>query len=136
MVIVGGGLSGSIAAAVLGRRGYRVALVDRHETYPPDFRAEQIVGPQIEILKRLDLFEAFARDARPVRLVLNARAGRLVDRSKVEHYGLPYEAMVAAARSAVPAEVDLRIGRVTAIEAGPERQRVLLSAGNPSRAAS
>ena len=44
IVIAGGGLAGSAAAAMLGRAGYSVVLVDPHESYPPDFRAEKIDG--------------------------------------------------------------------------------------------
>ncbi len=38
IAIVGGGLAGSTAAAMLGRAGFRVVLIDPHTVYPPDFR--------------------------------------------------------------------------------------------------
>jgi 2-polyprenyl-6-methoxyphenol hydroxylase-like FAD-dependent oxidoreductase len=40
VAIVGGGLAGSLAAAMLGRASIDAALVDPHEHYPPDFRCE------------------------------------------------------------------------------------------------
>ena len=40
VAIVGGGLSGSLAAVVLGRAGYRVALIDRYEVFPAQFRVD------------------------------------------------------------------------------------------------
>jgi 2-polyprenyl-6-methoxyphenol hydroxylase-like FAD-dependent oxidoreductase len=129
VVIVGGGLAGAAAAAVLGRAGHRVALIDRHARYPADFRAEQIVGDQAETLRRLGLFRAIVAEASPVHRVLNGRAGRVIGRTDKEHYGLPYEAMVAAMRGEIPPEVTLQIGRVAAIEAGPERQRAVLGDG-------
>ena len=42
IAIVGGGLSGTLAAVTLGRAGWRVALIDRNETFPPEFRVEKI----------------------------------------------------------------------------------------------
>lgn len=38
ILIAGGGLAGSTAAAMLGRAGFSVVLVDPHSVYPPDFR--------------------------------------------------------------------------------------------------
>lgn len=38
VAVVGAGLSGSVAAVTLARAGYRVALIDRHEVCPPQFR--------------------------------------------------------------------------------------------------
>jgi hypothetical protein len=38
IAIVGGGLAGSTAAAMLGRAGHDVVLVDPHASYPKDFR--------------------------------------------------------------------------------------------------
>ncbi len=43
VLIVGAGLGGATAAAVLSRAGCRVVAVDRHAAYPADFRAEQLV---------------------------------------------------------------------------------------------
>jgi 2-polyprenyl-6-methoxyphenol hydroxylase-like FAD-dependent oxidoreductase len=40
IAIVGAGLAGSVLALVLARRGHRVAIVDPHASYPPDFRCE------------------------------------------------------------------------------------------------
>ncbi|MBB4371475.1 2-polyprenyl-6-methoxyphenol hydroxylase-like FAD-dependent oxidoreductase [Bradyrhizobium sp. cir1] len=44
IAIVGGGLSGSTAAAMLGRAGISAALIDPHERYPADFRVEKLSG--------------------------------------------------------------------------------------------
>ena len=48
IVIVGGGLAGSLAAAMLGRDGRDVIMVDPHAVYPPDLRCEKLDGSQIE----------------------------------------------------------------------------------------
>ena len=47
IVIAGGGLAGSLAAAMLGRAGIDAVLVDPHPVYPPDFRCEKLDGVQI-----------------------------------------------------------------------------------------
>ena len=53
VVIAGGGLAGSLAAAMLGRAGIDAVLIDPHSVYPPDFRCEKLDGPQLQTL-RLD----------------------------------------------------------------------------------
>jgi 2-polyprenyl-6-methoxyphenol hydroxylase-like FAD-dependent oxidoreductase len=44
IAIVGGGLAGSTAAAMLGRVGISTILVDPHPVYPCDFRVEKLSG--------------------------------------------------------------------------------------------
>ena len=41
IAIIGGGLAGSTAAAMLGRAGIATLLIDPHENYPFDFRAQR-----------------------------------------------------------------------------------------------
>ena len=60
VAIVGGGLAGSLAAAVLTRAGYRIALIDKRTVYPDEFRVEKLGGQQVDILRRLGLLDAFA----------------------------------------------------------------------------
>ena len=52
IVIAGGGLAGSTAAAMLARAGIGVTLVDPHKIYPPDLRCEKLDGTQVNILRR------------------------------------------------------------------------------------
>ena len=51
VVIIGGGIAGATAAAVLARQGIRVVLVDRWETYPECFKAEKIESDQAILLR-------------------------------------------------------------------------------------
>ena len=44
VAIVGGGIAGSTAAAMLGRAGIRAVLIDPHPTYPPELRCEKLGG--------------------------------------------------------------------------------------------
>jgi len=125
IVIVGGGLTGSIAAVALGRAGYRVTLIDRHAEYPPEFRVEKIAGDQVTLLERLGLLDAVAAGARPFDQVINVHRGRIIDRTHSPHYGILYHDLVAAVRAQLPGNVELIIGRVHDIATGPERQHVI-----------
>jgi len=42
VAIIGGGLAGSTAAAMLGRASIPTVLIDPHSTYPFDFRVEKL----------------------------------------------------------------------------------------------
>src|SRR5438105_4501261 len=46
IAIIGGGLAGSTAAAMLGRAGIPTILIDPHQAYPFDFRVEKISGDE------------------------------------------------------------------------------------------
>jgi 2-polyprenyl-6-methoxyphenol hydroxylase-like FAD-dependent oxidoreductase len=131
IVIVGGGLTGSIAAVVLGRAGYRVTLVDRHAKYPPEFRVEKIAGDQVTLLNRLGLLDAVVAASSPFDQVINVHRGRIIDRTYSPHYGILYHDLVRTVRAQLPGAGDLVIARVVDIASGPERQHVVLD--NESR---
>ena len=42
IAIVGGGLAGSTAAAMLGRAGISTLVIDPHAVHPPEFRVEKL----------------------------------------------------------------------------------------------
>ena len=137
VAIVGGGLSGSCAAAVLGRAGYRVALIDNHAIYPNLFKAEKLEPDQVALLEKMDLMECLLPLSVPIAEVVNGRRGRVIDRTRAgeyRQYGVLYHDMVNAVRSRVPAVVDLRIGRVADLTTGPDWQRVDLADGGGIRA--
>jgi 2-polyprenyl-6-methoxyphenol hydroxylase-like FAD-dependent oxidoreductase len=85
IVIVGAGLGGAFAAAILGRAGYAVALVDVHAVYPPDFRVEKIAGEQVALMRRLGFLDALAAAATRVDEIVNVASGRVIDRTRGEH---------------------------------------------------
>ena len=128
IVIAGGGLAGSAAAAMLGRAGYGVVLADPHETYPPDFRAEKIDGTQARILARTGLADAVLRAATLDGESWVARYGRLVEKRPGDQNGILYHAMVGAIRGQISG-VTFIPGKVMEIATSAERQRVTLSTG-------
>jgi len=46
IAIIGGGLAGSTAAAMLGRAGISTIVIDPHPVYPFDFRVEKLSGDE------------------------------------------------------------------------------------------
>ena len=130
VAIVGGGLAGSLAAAVLTRAGYKVALIDKRAVYPEEFRVEKLGGKQIEILQRLGLLDAFAKEAAAFDTVLNIRRGKVVDISRGTSYGLHYAPLVAIARRLIADPSSLIVDQVFNISPSDDLQRITLASGN------
>ena len=134
VVVVGAGLAGAATAAVLGRQGRRVALVDPRAVAPPAFKAEKIEPDQADLLRRLDLMEEIRRRAAPIRAIQVARRGRVRRSLAREQYGILYPHLVNAVREQVPASVEQRSARVTAVACDGAARTVHLDAGEPIRA--
>lgn len=130
VVIVGGGAAGVAAACVLARNGVEAAMIDLHETCPPDFKADKVAGDQIGLMRRLGLFDALTDAAVRSDSVVNMRRGRVIDRVATTEYNLPYEDLVNAMRRAMPEAVTRIVGKVARIEASEDRQRIELSNGD------
>lgn len=129
IAIIGGGLAGSTAAAMLGRAGVRAILVDPHTVYPPDFRCEKLDHGQIRILQKTGLAPAVARAATRDGEVWVARFGHLVEKRPNDQYDLFYDTLVNTVRAEIPRSVEFIHGKVTAIATGHDRQRIALSNG-------
>jgi 2-polyprenyl-6-methoxyphenol hydroxylase-like FAD-dependent oxidoreductase len=129
IVLAGGGLAGSTAAAMLGRAGYSVALIDPHEVYPPDFRAEKLDAAQAAILQKTGIADAVLRAATPDVECWVARFGRVVDRRPQSQHGILYDALVNTIRAEIPSGVAFILGKVTDIATSAERQSVKLASG-------
>ena len=129
VAIVGGGLAGSLAAAMLGRAGTSAVLIDPHTVYPPDFRCEKIDGAQLRILRKTGLADAVLRVATQDGGVWIARLGRLVDKRPGDQHGILYDNLVNAVRHEIPSGVGFIHAKVTEIATGADRQRLTTSNG-------
>lgn len=116
--MVGAGLSGSLAAIMLSRRGLRVAVIDRHAACSSDFRAEQIVGDQMRLFDDLGLSAALTEGVRPVLQARNYWLGRKLAPVMAPHYGMPYQNMAQAVRDQIPPDVQVIVGRAADISGG------------------
>ncbi|WP_375161032.1 FAD-dependent oxidoreductase [Bradyrhizobium sp. RDT46] len=129
IAIVGGGLAGSLAAAVLARAGHRIALIDKRAVYPDEFRVEKIGGHQLAMLRKLGFLDALENVACRYDQVLNIREGKVVDVSVGQAYGFPYADLVAMARSQMPDPSGLIVDEVTAISCSDDVQHLELASG-------
>jgi 2-polyprenyl-6-methoxyphenol hydroxylase-like FAD-dependent oxidoreductase len=129
IVIAGGGLAGSAAAAMLGRAGYSVVLADPHTAYPPDFRAEKIDGQQMRVLRKTGLADAMLRAATYDGETWVARFGRVIDKRPGDQHGILYDHMVNTMRGEIPPSVAFIHAKAMDIATSAERQTVTLSTG-------
>src|SRR3954463_13617824 len=102
IAIVGAGLAGSLAATMLGRAGYSVAVIDPFETCRPDFRCEKLEEAHCDTLRRAGLLDDVIPAARHYRDIWVARVGRLAEVKAIEEYGIEYSALVNRLRALVP----------------------------------
>jgi len=129
VAIVGAGLTGSLAAAVLVRAGYRVLLIDKRTVPPHEFRVEKIAGPQVDILRRLGFLGDIEAAASTFERVLNIREGKVVDVSLRRAYGIRYSGLVATARRLLPDSSSFMPDEVTGIDCSEDLQHLQLASG-------
>lgn len=132
IAIIGGGLAGSLAAAMLGRAGIPAIVIDPHKAYPFDFRVEKIGGEeQVERFCKTGLAESVLRAATPCQENWIARFGRLLDKHPTRQYGITYDDFVTAVRAEIRAPAAMVFSKVVGIATSDERQILTLSEGEP-----
>jgi 2-polyprenyl-6-methoxyphenol hydroxylase-like FAD-dependent oxidoreductase len=130
IAIIGGGLAGSTAAAMLGRAGIAAVLIDPHQAYPFDFRVEKISGDeQLERFYRTGIAESVLRSATHDGENWIARFGYLLDRKPSRQYGIMYDALIDAIRAEIPSGVEFVCAKAVAVSASAERQKLTVSNG-------
>lgn len=127
IAIIGGGLSGSTAAAMLGRAGISTVLIDPHESYPADFRVEKLSGHvQVERFLKTGIGESVLRRATFAGENWIARFGHLLDKAPSRQFNILYDSLVNAIRDEIPGGVERICAKAIAVETSPERQRITL----------
>ena len=129
IVIIGGGLAGSTAAAMLGRAGFETILVDPHEVYPEDLRCEKLDGKQVAVLRRTGLADGVLAATTHDGAVWVARRGRLVEKRPSDQQGILYQTLVNTVRSLIPKTVPVLRAKATTATTTADRQTVVLSDG-------
>jgi 2-polyprenyl-6-methoxyphenol hydroxylase-like FAD-dependent oxidoreductase len=128
IAIIGGGLSGSTAAAMLGRAGISTMLIDPHESYPADFRVEKLSGHvQVERFLKTGIGESVLRRATFAGENWIARFGRLLDKAPSRQFNILYDSLVNAVRDEIPAGVERICAKAVSLSTSPERQKITLS---------
>ena len=129
VAIIGGGLAGATAAAMLGRAGHDAVLIDPHMEQRPEFRCEKLDESQLALLRLTGLADDVLPHACVDGQVWVVRYGRLVDRKPSGRVGIMYHDLVNAVRQQIPANIRYIATKVTAI-AGDARPRITLATGN------
>jgi len=127
VAIVGGGLAGSTAAAMLGRAGISTVLIDPHRVYPPELRCEKIGGNQLELLDKTGLADTTLRATTLDGEVWEARFGYVVTTKPSDQHGIMYDTLVNTMRAQIPLDVAVIQAKVSSIANSAERQRLVLS---------
>src|SRR5512141_1959130 len=129
VAIVGGGLAGSTAAAMLGRAGVSTILIDPHTSYPPELRCEKLGGEQLDLLRKTGLADATLRATTLDGEVWEARFGYVVARKPSDQHGVMYDTLVNTVRAQMPSAVETIHAKASAISNTAERQKLALSNG-------
>ena len=129
ILIAGGGLAGSTAAAMLARQGFEIAIVDPHANYPFDLRCEKLIGRQVAILQRTGLADLVLPAATLDGECWIAQFGRVVLKRPGDQWGILYDTLVNTMRSTIAAGATFIEDKVMHIANGPLRQVVSLAKG-------
>jgi len=129
VAIIGGGLAGSTAAAMLGGAGIATLMIDPRPVYPPELRCEKLSGEQLNLLRKTGLADVTLRAAVLDGTVWEARFGYIVDKRPSDQHGVMYDRLVNSLRAQIPPDVQTIFSKAIAITNTAERQRVVLSNG-------
>jgi 2-polyprenyl-6-methoxyphenol hydroxylase-like FAD-dependent oxidoreductase len=129
VAVIGAGLGGTAAASLIARAGHRVALIDSHAVFPQEFRAEKLGGAHWALFEQLGLAGATRPALTAIGSIDIHRPGARPVRRVADEYGFVYSDLVNALRAGLPPDAAVRVGRVEALDTGPERQSVSLADG-------
>lgn len=130
VAIVGAGAAGAMSAAILGRKGISVALVDPIHPFGADFRCEKLEHAHIDALTKAGLLDEVLPAGRPYNRIWIARQGHLVEKRPRLEYGIEYSVLVNKLRELVPEHVAFVPDKVVGLETSETRQTVKLASGD------
>lgn len=129
VAIVGAGTAGAMSAAMLGRQGHAVALIDPIHPFTPDFRCEKLEHAHIDALAKAGLLDEILPAGRRYDRIWIARQGHLVEKRPMVEYGIEYSVLVNALRGLVPATTQFMPDKVVGLETSEAGQRLQLAGG-------
>ena len=121
VAIVGAGLAGATAGAMLARAGRDFVVIDPDKVHPWDFRVEKLDPSQIALLKKTGLADLVLPAVTPSDDLWVARLGRFVEKRRNEQMGIYYDALVNRFRAAIPPERFVQ-SKVVSLTTSPDRQ--------------
>lgn len=125
IAIVGGGMAGSTAAAMLRRAGFDAVLIDPHETYPNDFRCEKLDNSQVALLHKTGLADDLLSVANKADCIWIHRHGRLIEKRPSNQRAARYDILVNRMREL--AGDPIIVDKVTSIATSADRQTLTLA---------
>lgn len=130
IAIIGGGLAGSTAAAMLGRAGVSAILIEPHQVHPPELRCEKISGQQqLDRMGKTGLADAVLAAATHDSEIWLARFGHVIDRRPSQQHGFLYDTLVNTVRDQIPSSIETIHAKATSIATSEDRQTIGLSNG-------
>jgi 2-polyprenyl-6-methoxyphenol hydroxylase-like FAD-dependent oxidoreductase len=124
ILVVGGGMAGSLLALVLGRAGHEVCLIDLRQQLAPAFRNEKLGIDQIAHLDKLGVLSCFEEACYGVDAITNDP-----QRPPMKDCGARYDRWIAHVRAALPDTVRFVEGKVDQIETTDHGQTIVLGDG-------
>jgi 2-polyprenyl-6-methoxyphenol hydroxylase-like FAD-dependent oxidoreductase len=129
ILIVGGGIAGSLLALVAGRAGYAVTVVDPKRDPAPVFRNEKLGVAQSLLLSKLDALQCFEQALWPAEDDPHAYpAGQTPG---LTDCGAPHQAWLASVRRAWPSSVRFVESTVETLDVSNDVQRAVTAQGEP-----
>jgi 2-polyprenyl-6-methoxyphenol hydroxylase-like FAD-dependent oxidoreductase len=129
VVIIGGGLAGSLTGAMLGRAGIDCIVVEPHKEHPDEFRCEKLDGDQVRRLQKTGLADEILAATTPDIEAWVARRGMIVDKRRGDQHGTFYAPLVNRVRSLIPPSVRICHAKATSLSTSEDRQTVTLANG-------
>jgi 2-polyprenyl-6-methoxyphenol hydroxylase-like FAD-dependent oxidoreductase len=123
ILIIGGGMAGSLLALVLGRRGLPVTVIDPRRDPPPMFRNEKLGTEQIALLKDLGALGCFETACWPE----DSYPG--MDKPSLTDCGAPHQAWLKSVRAAWPDSVTFVESTVASVDADSATPSITLADG-------